>query len=289
MTITQPPVVSPEWLTDHLPQVVVADVRWYLDGRSGYGAFLSGHLPGAVFVDLERYLAGPASAVHGRHPLPRPEVFAQGMAAVGITNSSQVVAYDDAGGAVAARLVWLLRVTGHDASVLDGGLSRWPGSLATGAGSTVPKGPFNLGPWPADYFADADEVGSAPLVIDARAPERFRGESEPIDPRPGHIPGARNVPTGANLDAQGLFKTAAELRRQYQLEGVSEVAVPIVYCGSGVSACHDLLALEQAGFSGRLFVGSWSQWSADRSRPAELGEASSKLGPRPPTGPARAG
>jgi thiosulfate/3-mercaptopyruvate sulfurtransferase len=266
----QPPVVGGDWLARHRPEVVVADVRWYLDGRSGREAYERGHLPGAVFVDLNRWLAGPASAASGRHPLPDPAVFAEGMASLGISNESRVVAYDDAGGSIAARLVWLLRITGHAASILDGGIDGWAGPLDTEEPSPA-AGTFRLQEWPGDRFVDADEVASAGLVLDARAPERFRGEVEPVDARAGHVPGARNAPFIDNLDEGGKFRSPGQLRSHYQRFQVDEDATPVVYCGSGVTACHDLLALELAGFGGgRLYVGSWSQWSADHSRPVEV-------------------
>jgi thiosulfate/3-mercaptopyruvate sulfurtransferase len=182
-----------------------------------------------------------------------------------------VVAYDDDSGRTAARLVWLLRVTGHAASVLDGGMAAWPGPFVSGVEPASP-GTFSLDRWPSERFAAADDIGAEPLVLDARAPERYRGEIEPVDPRAGHIPGARNAPTAANLGEDGRFKAPADLRAEYESHGVGPDTSPIVYCGSGVTACHDLLALERAGFDrGRLYAGSWSQWSADPSRPVATG------------------
>ena len=251
--------------------MVLADVRWYLDGRSGREAFDRGHLPGAVFVDLDRWLAAHGSPAAGRHPLPSPETFAEGMGRLGIGDDDIVVAYDDAGGVVAARLVWMLRVTGHDAAVLDGGLAAYDGPLETSSPSRPPA-VFTARPWPADRLADIDDAGDpANVVIDARDAKRFRGEVEPVDPRPGHIPGALNVPCRANLDEQGRFLPADELRRRFTEAGVTEDSDVVSYCGSGVTACHDLLALEVAGFGpGRLYPGSWSQYSAT-DRPAALG------------------
>jgi thiosulfate/3-mercaptopyruvate sulfurtransferase len=274
-----PPIVSPEWLAEHYDDVVVADVRWYLDGRSGYDAYLKQRLPGAVFVDLDRCLAGPPSAEEGRHPLPTPAAFASAMTSLGMTNGATVVAYDDDGGRIAARLVWLLRVTGQSASLLDGGTDAWPGPFQSGPVGDQPSGDrraayrpgaFEVAQWPASRLASAEEVVSATIVLDARAPERYRGEVEPVDPRPGHIPGAINAPTAANLDETGRFKSPEALRATYQDLGVGPGSSPVVYCGSGVTACHDLLALERAGLGGgRLYPGSWSQWSADPARPIE--------------------
>ena len=257
-----------------LPEgAVVCDVRWYLDGRPGVDAYRAGHIPGAVFVDLDRWLAGPPSAAEGRHPLPDPDVFAEGMASLGIGDDSVVVAYDDLGGMVAGRLVWMLRVLGRDAALLDGGLSSWTGPLESGWNEPTPRpGAFTARPWPADRLATADEVASpagATVVVDARAGDRYRGEVEPVDPRAGHIPGAVNVPFAENLLAPGgFFRPADELRARFTAAGIDDDTDVVAYCGSGVSACHDLLALEAAGLGpGRLYPGSWSQWSADPSRP----------------------
>ena len=234
-----PPIVGPDWLAEHYDQVTVADVRWYLDGRSGYDAYLVQHLPGAIFVDLDRYLSGPPSANAGRHPLPTPAVFAAGLSSLGIDDGAPVVGYDDDGGRTAARLVWLLRATGHAASLLDGGAGAWPGPFesahegeqSTSQRSSVqggvfpasrsPASPWPARPWPASRLATSEEVASATVVLDARAPERYRGEVEPIDARPGHIPGARNAPTAGNLDGHGRFKPREELRAWYEGLGVA--------------------------------------------------------------------
>jgi thiosulfate/3-mercaptopyruvate sulfurtransferase len=194
-----PPFVDAAWLAGHPDRVVLADVRWYLDGRSGEAAFEEGHLPGAVFVDLDRWLAAPADPRHGRHPLPDPDVFAHGMRAVGIGDDATVVAYDDTGGVNAARLVWLLRATGHDAAVLDGGLAAAGGPLETGPETPAPA-EFSARPWPAERLAGIDDLGSG-VLLDARARNRYAGEFEPVDPRPGHIPGARNLPAAEMLGA----------------------------------------------------------------------------------------
>lgn len=266
------PVVDVQWVREHRDRIVLADVRWYLDGRSGREAYEKGHLPGAVFVDLDRWLARHATPADGRHPLPDPEVFAEGMAAAGIGDEDTVIGYDDAGGVTAARLVWMLRATGHDAALLDGGLTAYEGQLVSGPTSPAPA-VFTPRPWPGDRLAGIDDAaqGTA-VVLDARDRTRFRGDTEPIDPRPGHIPGARSLPCRDNLDATGRFTTIAELRARFASVGVEEGADVISYCGSGVTACHNLLAMEHAGLgTGRLYPGSWSQYSAT-DRPAATGD-----------------
>jgi thiosulfate/3-mercaptopyruvate sulfurtransferase len=267
-----PPVVDPAWVQARRADVVLADVRWYLDGRSGRAAYDAGHLPGAVFVDLDRWLAAHATPDAGRHPLPAPETFAEGMAAVGIGDDDVVVAYDDDAGTVAARLVWLLRITGHDAALLDGGLTAYDGPLETTAHER-PRASFTARPWPAEWLADIDEASDGGnVVIDARDAARFRGEREPVDPRAGHIPGARSVPARGNVDETGRFLPLDELRRRFTAAGVTDEAAVVSYCGSGVTACQNLLALEHAGFRpGRLYPGSWSQYSYDATRPVATG------------------
>ena len=277
MRVTHPPpalpvVVSVDWLRANLGRIVLCDVRWYLDGRSGRHAYDAGHVPGAVFLDLNRWLAAPPSPAAGRHPLPGPDVFAQGMRAAGIGTGDVVVAYDDAGGAVAARLVWLLRICGHDAALLDGGIDAWPFPLSTIA-PIITQRDFQLESWPPDMLADAEDVtaghAEGQVIIDARAAERFTGVIEPIDPRAGHIPGAINLPYTGNLDpASGRFLPPDALRTRYEAAGVDKNRGSIVYCGSGVTACQALLAMERAGLRpARLYAGSWSQWSADPDRP----------------------
>ena len=267
------PVVSLAWWQQHRDQVVLADVRWYLDGRSGRDAYRAGHLPGAVFVDLDRWLAAEGSPAAGRHPLPDPAVFARGMGRLGIADGATVVAYDDAGGTVAARLVWMLRVTGHPAALLDGGFVAYHGPLEV-ASPERPPAPFTPRPWPADRLAglgDATDPGL--VVLDARDRSRYRGDSEPVDPRPGHIPGARSLPCRENLAADGTFLPVDRLRERLAEVGVTDAAQVVSYCGSGVTACHNLLMLEYAGLGqGRLYPGSWSQYS-HTTRPAALGGA----------------
>jgi thiosulfate/3-mercaptopyruvate sulfurtransferase len=265
------PVVDLAWLQTH--DAVLADVRWYLDGRSGRAAYDAGHLPGAVFVDLDRILAAAPTPSEGRHPLPDPEIFAAGLASLGLSDQDTIIAYDDAGGVIASRLVWMLRVTGHEAALLDGGLTAYAGDLET-ASTQRPAGRFTPRPWPAERLAGIDEATSGTaIVLDAREPARFRGEVEPVDPRPGHIPGARNVPCRDNVDAHGRFLPAGALRERFAAAGVTPDSSVISYCGSGVTACHNLIALEYAGFPpARLYPGSWSQYSADPARPAATGD-----------------
>lgn len=278
------PVVSPEWLAEHRDEVVICDVRWYLDGRSGREAYDQGHLPGAVFVDLDTCLTDPPSSEAGRHPLPDPATFAAELGAIGVSDQDTIVAYDDSGGMAAGRLVWLLRILGVEAALLDGGIEAWSGGLTTEEPS-YPQVVFPVRPWPLDRLATIDDVkavsaaarsggGAGVVLVDARAPERYRGEVEPIDPRAGHIPGAVNVPFTGNLDSETKrFLSSDEIRSRFAEVGIDGEHDVIVYCGSGVSACHDLLALELAGLGpGRLYAGSWSQWSTDPSRPAATGD-----------------
>ena len=264
------PLVDAEWLASHADAVSIADVRWYLDGRSGREAYDRGHIPGARFVDLDADLSGPPTTEGGRHPLPAPADFAESMGRLGIGDGTTVVAYDDAGGVMASRLWWMLDALGRRAAVLDGGIGAWVGELETEA-PPWPVAEFTARPWPDERLATIDEVDSArtdpeSLVIDARSVERYRGEPNQIDPRFGHIPGAVSMQVGDNL-RDGMLLPAAELQARYAQAGAADRDV-IAYCGSGVSACHDLLAIRHAGLGdGRLFVGSWSAWGSDPGRP----------------------
>ena len=255
------PLVSADWLSAHLDaeDLLVIDLRWYLDGRSGRDGYLAGHIPGAVFVDLERDITGRDGP--GRHPLPNREQFQEAMREAGVEPESGVVVYDDQGGYSAARLWWLLRYFGHPlVAVLDGGLLAWQGSLEREP-AAPPRGSFWAAVPDQTMVVDRDHVRTAhrAALFDARAPERYRGETEPIDAKAGHIPGARNVPWRSNLGADWRFLPADQLRRSYAGAKGREV---IAYCGSGVSAGVDLLALELAGIVGaKLYEGSWSDWS----------------------------
>jgi thiosulfate/3-mercaptopyruvate sulfurtransferase len=273
------PVVDPAWVHAHEGRIVLADVRWSLTGPSGRGAYREGHLPGAVYVDLDSQLAAPATDADGRHPLPDPAAFATAMSACGIGDDSVVVAYDDARGSSAARLVWMLRVLGRDAALLDGGLAGWDGVLAQGDEPVEPR-TFTPHSWPADKVVDADLTERLAQrgvpVLDARDEGRFTGESPAaVDPRPGHLPGAQSAPWADHLDESGRLLPDADLREYYAERGVDTEgpgAAPIVYCGSGVTSCLNLLALEQIGVAhARLYAGSWSQWASDPQRPVETG------------------
>jgi thiosulfate/3-mercaptopyruvate sulfurtransferase len=273
------PLVDAAWLEEAMlaPGLVVADVRWYPD-QSGREAFQAGHIPGAVFVDVDADLASEPVGESGRHPLPTPEDFAQAMERVGIGDDTAVVAYDDAGGSNAARLWWMLTVTGHPAAVLDGGIAAWPRGLEAGPGLEGSRARFTARPWPAERIADASEVNlrrrdPASLVLDARSPERYRGEVEPIDPVAGHIPGAKNAPWLGNVDVDTWrFLPAKVLRERYEALGVDGRRTVVVHCGSGVTSCHLALALEAAGLPApKLYVGSWSGWIAGLSRPMAKG------------------
>jgi thiosulfate/3-mercaptopyruvate sulfurtransferase len=276
------PIVDAAWLAAHLndPELVVADVRWALGAPDkGRTLYEEGHIPGAIFVDLDEHLAG-APGKRGRHPLPASGAFAAAMSGLGIGDDNVVIAYDDASGSVAARLWWMLDVLGHRAAVLEGGLAAWNGELDT----YVPERDaviFSEKPWPAEAVADADAVAEAIErgipVIDARAAERFRGDEEPVDPRAGHIPGAVNVPWSGNVDADRRLLPAGQLLDRFAAAGIDpeggDDERPIVYCGSGVTACHDVLAIRAAGLGPvRLYAGSWSEWSSDPDRPVATGD-----------------
>lgn len=255
--------------------VVVADCRWYLDGRSVRDAYRAGHIPGAVFVDLDVDLVGPTGEGTGRHPLPTPEAFAATLGRLGITPADTIVAYDDAGGVMAARLVWMLRSIGVASALLDGGLSAWDGELST-EDTVLPPVDFAPRPWPAELLADIDDASDhATLVVDARPAERFAGEGPDIDPRSGHIPGAVSVPCRENVDGDQRLLPLDTLRERFVSAGVTADRVAagevINSCGSGVTACHNLLAMEALGLGrARLYPGSWSQYAAT-DRPLETG------------------
>jgi thiosulfate/3-mercaptopyruvate sulfurtransferase len=269
VTNTFGPLVTGEWLAAHLDDVRVVDVRWYLDGRSGRAAYRGGHLPGAVWLDLDTELSGWASPATGRHPLPRPEQFAAALGRVGIAAGTPVVAYDDLGGSIGARLWWMLHVLGEPVALLDGGMAAWPGELETEPPNVEPV-ERAARPWPVERFADADEVAETVAVVyDARSAQRYAHGDPEIDPRPGRIPGALSAPWGENLDAEGRFRTPAELRERY---AAAADRGAVAYCGSGVTACHNLLAMHLAGLTDlALYAGSWSQWGADPARRAEDG------------------
>ena len=253
--------------------VTLLDVRYRMGGPGGPDEYAAGHLPGAAYVDLDADLASPPGA-GGRHPLPEPAVFEAAMHRAGVRGDRPVVVYDDWSALAAGRAWWLLRFHGHgDVRVLDGGLAAWVaegGELATGEVHPEP-GDFTVSGEAGMPVVEADEVLAVDVLVDARAAERYRGEVEPIDPVAGHIPGAVNVPTARNLTPDGRFRPADELRATYAGVGAVPGAEVAAYCGSGVTAVHDLLALEVAGVRAALYPGSWSGWITDPERPVESG------------------
>lgn len=272
-------LVSTETLASHLddPDWAIVDCRFELSrparGREDY---LRAHIPGALYADLDRDLAAPVEPGRtGRHPLPDAAILAARFSAWGIDARVQVVVYDDAGGMVAGRLWWMLRWLGHGTvALLDGDWRAWLREgrpVASGEESRPPR--IFVPRLQEGLTADSAEVAAAVesggfALLDARAPDRFRGQNETIDPKAGHIPGAHSAHYAANLDAQGYWRSAADLRARYDalLDGRDPAQV-VAYCGSGVSACHTLLALEIAGLPGaRLYPGSWSEWITDPAR-----------------------
>ena len=268
------PLIDASELRSRLGDVTLLDVRYRTGTSSGAADFAAGHIPGAAYVDLDRDLAGPPGA-GGRHPLPEPALFLAAMQRAGVGLEGGVVVYDDWAGQAAARAWWLLRHSGHrDVRLLDGGRSAWRavgGDVETGPGDPVP-GDFHGRPG-AMAVVDADGVPGVGVLVDARAPERYRGEVEPIDPVAGHIPGAVNVPTVRNLDNHGHFRDAVELRAVYAEVGAVPGVDVAAYCGSGVTAAHDVLAMEVAGISAALYPGSWSGWVTDPDRPVATSES----------------
>lgn len=277
-------LVSTQWLETHLEDadVRVCDVRWFLasTGRSGRAEYQARHLPGAVFVDLDADLAAPDDGREGRHPLPSADAFQAAMRRAGISESTHVIAYDDSGGTYAARLWWLLRAHGHaKVSLLDGGFGVWKAEnrpLATGP-VRVAEGGFTSRPV-AGVSLDLPATRAflkTGLLLDARAANRYQGEVEPIDPRPGHIPGATNLPT-SDLLADGRFLSVERLRERFAKVGADQREVA-ASCGSGVTACHLLFAMDLAGVrpfpSAKLYVGSYSEWSRKAELPVATGAA----------------
>jgi thiosulfate/3-mercaptopyruvate sulfurtransferase len=275
-------LVATETLAAHLddPRWVVFDCRHDLARPdAGREEYLKSHLPGARFMHMDEDLSGPPTGSNGRHPLPDPAAFAAKLGAAGVGPDSQVVAYDAQGGANAARLWWMLRWLGHDAvAVLDGGLGKWlreerPVSAAL---PRIASAPFESRPRPDTVdvaFLASHLRDPAMKLVDARSAERYRGEAEPIDPVAGHIPGSVNRFVRENLGTGGVFKPAAQLRAEWEAVLAGVPAEGVVHsCGSGVAACHNLLAMEIAGLSGsRLYPGSWSEWCADPHRAVAVG------------------
>ncbi len=267
------PLVSPAELAANLDRFTVLDVRYLMGGPPGSEQHRAGHVPGAAFVDLDRDLADPPGA-GGRHPLPDPARFEAAMRRAGVCRDRPVVVYDDWQGRAAARAWWLLRHHGHgDVRVLDGGWTAWleeGHAVDTGETSAVP-GDFAVSDTSGMPVVEVEGVPAVEVLIDARAAERFSGQVEPVDPVAGHIPGAVNVPTTENLDERGRFRSPARLREAYARVGADTSASVAAYCGSGVTAAHDVLAMEVAGISAALYPGSWSGWITDPERRVETG------------------
>ena len=275
------PLVSTEDLAQHLQDWVIVDCRHSLqDTAAGRRAYLAGHIPGAHFLHADQDLSGPMTGQNGRHPLPAPEAFRATLEKIGVGPAQKVVAYDDMGGAFAARLWWMMRWLGQDrGAVLDGGWQRWTAEgRPVNTGVPTPRiGSLQAGTRAGDTvdtaFVLAHLQDPGVCLIDARAPDRFRGENETLDPVGGHIPGARNRFFRDNLDADGRFKPPAVLKAEFEALLAGSAPESVVHqCGSGVTACHNLLAMEYAGLApGRLYPGSWSAWCSDPSRPIALG------------------
>ncbi len=273
------PLVSATELADLLradrPPIVL-DVRWRLDAPDGRAAFESGHVPSAQYVSLDDELAAHGEPTDGRHPLPEAETFAETVRSWGVDEGDTVVVYDDWLSYGAARAWWMLTDAGVPARVLDGGLSAW-----RSAGLPLEEGPSPIrsagtvqpasGLLPRLTIEAAAALPHHGVLLDVRAPERYRGDTEPLDPRAGHIPGALNAPTVDSNDADGRLLPPEELRARFEAVGAHRDEPVGVYCGSGVSASHAALALTLAGFTPALYAGSWSQWSNHPDRPVAVG------------------
>ncbi|MBF8187893.1 sulfurtransferase [Nonomuraea sp. K274] len=267
-------LISPDGLAA-LDGATVLDIRWRLGGPPGVGLYREGHIPGAVFCDVDADLAAPPGA-GGRHPLPGADAFQRAMRRLGVSDGRPVVVYDDAGSTVAARAWWALRYFGHqDVRVLDGGLPAW---IAAGLPIIkeepgVAEGDFTARPggMPMLTADEAAVLATDGVLLDARAAERYRGEVEPVDPVAGHVPGAVSAPTTENVGPDGRFLDSAALRARFAGLGVGEGVPAGAYCGSGVTAAHEVLAMELAGLPAALYVGSWSNWVADPARPVATG------------------
>lgn len=265
-------------LLDRPGDIRVLDVRWRLGGPPGRPDYRAGHIPGAVYVDLDEELAGHGAPTEGRHPLPDIDALQAAARGWGLNDGDTVVVYDDLGNLSSARAWWLLRHAGvRQVLLLDGALAAWRAAglpLATGEEPVAP-GNVTLA-YGRLAMLDTDAAAAFPrtgVLLDARAGERYRGESEPVDPRAGHIPGAISAPAADNLVGDGRFLPAAALRARFEALGVTDAAPVGVYCGSGVTAAHEAAALTIAGFSPALYPGSWSQWSNLPGRPVETGDS----------------
>ena len=277
-------LIAPAQLAERLadPACVVVDVRHDLarPERWGEDQYRASHVPGARFAHIDRDLSAPKTGRSGRHPLPSPEVAAALFGCLGIAPGTQVVAYDQGNGMFASRLWWMLRWLGHDAvAVLDGGFERWTREGRPVSADVPPPAAATFVPGPMRPTASAGEIeralgSGALLLVDARVAERYRGDVEPLDPVAGHIPGARNRPYGQNVNPDATFKAPDALRREFAaLVGDTPLDRVVHYCGSGVTGCHNVLAMEVAGLTGtRLYPGSWSEWCADPSHPVATGD-----------------
>ena len=280
--MTYTTLISTAELAAHLgdPNYVVVDSRHMLtDVDAGERAYRVAHVPGAHFLHLDRDLSGTKTGANGRHPLPPIPVLAESLGHIGVDAGKQVVVYDQNSGMWASRLWWMLHWLGHErVAVLDGGFDKWQAEQRPVTAELPGARPTTFVPRPPAPTASASEIvqhlGDGSLtILDARAPERFRGDMEPIDPVAGHIPGAINRPYTINLTPQGTFKSAEALRHEFEAQlGARSTASVVHQCGSGVTACHNLLAMEHAGLTGSvLYPGSWSEWSADPARPVARG------------------
>jgi thiosulfate/3-mercaptopyruvate sulfurtransferase len=272
--LTDAATLASELAGDRAP--VLLDARWRLGGPPGLVSYLAGHLPGAVYVDLDQDLAAPPGA-GGRHPLPAAAAFQEAMRRAGVSDGRPVVAYDDGDSIPAARAWWTLRYFGHQqVRVLDGGFSAWEaaGLPVTADEPVTAAGDFTAAPggMPIADAAGAAELARSGILLDVRTAERYRGETEPVDPVAGHIPGALSAPVTGSMTSGGRFRSPAELAERFAQLGVTAGRTAGAYCGSGVTAAHEVLALALAGFSAALYVGSWSGWLADPGRPVATGQ-----------------
>ena len=276
-------LISTELLAEHLtdPSWLIADCRYNLnDELWGLGQYENAHIPGAVFVHVAHDLAAPRSGTNGRHPLPTVEDMAATFGRLGIAADTQVIAYDQEAGAFASRLWWMLRYLGHDAvAVLDGGFAKWTREGRAVRGGVEPRRPAGFtSRLRKDMRVTVDDTVAhladpSVLLVDARSPDRYAGKPDPLDVISGHIPGARNRYYRHNVSDAGTMRSARELRSDFeQILGGNLPTQVVMYCGSGITACHNLLAMEHAGLHGaRLFAGSWSEWESDPNRPVERG------------------
>ncbi|MCC5949656.1 MAG: sulfurtransferase [Nitriliruptoraceae bacterium] len=266
------PFIDVATVRDRPGAYTLVEMRWSLDGRESEASYLQGHLPGAVYVDLDTVAAGPPSPSGGRHPLPEPARFARALGDLGVGHDRPIVVADQGPGAIAARLVWMLRAIGDRAAVLDGGLAAWDGPLEVDPVHREPVSRRTV-PWPSQLLIDTAALqvaGPDTLVLDARDAARYRGEHEPSGAPAGHLPGAVSAPFADNL-VDGRLADLDALRTRYDALGALTAPEVVAHCGSGVTACHDLLVLEALGRAGKLYVGSWSAWTADPDRPVATG------------------